>query len=125
MKTNTLMSVIGSLVFFVLTLTSCVLDVPVPMGGGGPIIQQGGPPPGYQGRPIYHENGGDFNPGNGYRGRLPGGGYYGGGNGYNSGPNVGPPIFYGEQRETVYGNGPQSYARIGQPRPTTYQGRNW
>lgn len=77
MKTNIILLV----ALLVSTLTSCVVDVPVPMGSvpHGPIHQQGGfEHPGFNG------------------GHPPG----------FCGP---PPIFHGDQRRHVYGNGPQSY----------------
>ena len=65
MNTNIILSVVSSLISAV-SLTSCVVDVPVPMSGHGPIIQQGGPPPGYGHGPQQRRYGRPVTPPNNY-----------------------------------------------------------
>ena len=97
-----LLSVVGSAIAVIFTPSCAPIDIPVPMGGG---YSHGGG----GGRPVYMENPGSFNPGNGYRPPNNGGQYYRGPNG------AGQVIYHGSQARHVYGNGPQSYARLYPP----------
>lgn len=106
MNTKNIMSVVGS-VFTAISLTSCMVDIPVPMGGGGgghypgpqgPVYQQQQRP--YYGRPSpYYQDGGQSQQ---YRGRR-------------TGPS-GPRTFYGNEGM------PQTYiGGFGQPPPIQYR----